>query len=448
MCWPSTTSQACSPGSPTHVALPTVHRRWFRRSSALYRPGRGVIRRGPPGDPERYRGHRGATRPRGPSHLRSDPGSVGIPKSAAVSRGGAEPGPRSRPSARANSGRAARRDTWFWGSGDVPDTTLERLPRMADFALWASACETEIWPPGTFRLAYCGNRDEAVENVIEADPVAAAVRAMMEAQTEWTGTATDLLDALTPCIRRKPWSASPNPRPGRPALGRCPAASGRAATFLRKVGIDIDHSKEGGRARTRVIHITTARENSDAPDSSSRCFGGTTVRRRAHASAPSAQPPKGNGINAFAENNRRTVGDVLAADPVRGAMSATDTASTVRANPLKSADTDGADAKDASWIFPLAKPDAKEKRAPGLGATRCGQGWKPSERYGPPVLKLRSTAMTWFSTLPHHRRNPFSTPVGPRLNCGLYSTGRAAARFWARCSTRWCWGSGDCPTPS
>ena len=57
----------------------------------------------------------------------------------------------------------------------LPDTTLERLPRMADFALWATACETAIWPAGTFWSAYCANRDEVVDNVIEADPVAAAV---------------------------------------------------------------------------------------------------------------------------------------------------------------------------------------------------------------------------------------------------------------------------------
>ena len=78
----------------------------------------------------------------------------------------------------------------------LPDTTLERLPRMADFALWATACETALWPAGTFWSAYCGNRDEAVENVIEADPVAATVRAVMAERTEWTGTATDLLGAL------------------------------------------------------------------------------------------------------------------------------------------------------------------------------------------------------------------------------------------------------------
>ena len=74
-------------------------------------------------------------------------------------------------------------DAVVQGLRRLPDTKLERLPRMADFALWASACEPAIWPPGTFWSAYCGNRDEAVENVIEADPVAAVVRALMETRT-------------------------------------------------------------------------------------------------------------------------------------------------------------------------------------------------------------------------------------------------------------------------
>src|SRR5262245_66332285 len=26
---------------------------------------------------------------------------------------------------------------------------VDRLPRMADFALWATACETALWPAGT-----------------------------------------------------------------------------------------------------------------------------------------------------------------------------------------------------------------------------------------------------------------------------------------------------------
>jgi hypothetical protein len=32
----------------------------------------------------------------------------------------------------------------------LPTTHLPELPRMADFAKWASACETALWPAGTF----------------------------------------------------------------------------------------------------------------------------------------------------------------------------------------------------------------------------------------------------------------------------------------------------------
>src|SRR5208282_2812496 len=78
----------------------------------------------------------------------------------------------------------------------LPDTHLPKLPRMADFALWATACETALWPAGTFWSAYFGNRDEAVEGVIDADPIAGTVRAMMATRTEWMGTASDLLGAL------------------------------------------------------------------------------------------------------------------------------------------------------------------------------------------------------------------------------------------------------------
>src|SRR5262249_3117857 len=52
------------------------------------------------------------------------------------------------------------------GLRQLPEVHLDRLPRMADFARWATACETAIWSPGTFMSAYDGNRDEAVANVI------------------------------------------------------------------------------------------------------------------------------------------------------------------------------------------------------------------------------------------------------------------------------------------
>ena len=128
----------------------------------------------------------------------------------------------------------------------LPQTKLDKLPRMADFALWATACETALWPAGTFWSAYCGNRDDAVEGVIDADPIAAAVRGVIAARTEWTGTASDLLGALAEVAgervaKSKTWPDSPWALAGRLR---------RAATFLRKIGIEISFEREG-RARTR-----------------------------------------------------------------------------------------------------------------------------------------------------------------------------------------------------
>jgi hypothetical protein len=87
-------------------------------------------------------------------------------------------------------------DAVVTGLNQLPETRLEKLPRMADFALWAAACETAFWPAGTFEAAYHSNRDEAVDNVIDSDPVASAVRTMMAARPNWDGTAAELLVVL------------------------------------------------------------------------------------------------------------------------------------------------------------------------------------------------------------------------------------------------------------
>src|SRR5262249_24844140 len=122
----------------------------------------------------------------------------------------------------------------------LPETRLDKLPRMADFALWATACETSLWPARTFWTAYCGNRDEAVEGVIDADPIAAAVRVVIAMRTEWTGTASELLGALTEAAgervaKSKTWPDSPRALAGRPRP---------AATLLRQNGIQINITKE------------------------------------------------------------------------------------------------------------------------------------------------------------------------------------------------------------
>ena len=44
----------------------------------------------------------------------------------------------------------------------VPEVRLEQLPRMADFALWATACERVFYSAGRFLHAYKANRRSAM----------------------------------------------------------------------------------------------------------------------------------------------------------------------------------------------------------------------------------------------------------------------------------------------
>ena len=213
-------------------------------------------------------------------------------------------------------------DAISFGLRRLPDTKLERLPRMADFALWATACEGAFWDEGTFWRAYAGNRDEAIDSIIEADPVGSAVRSLMASQTVWTGTATDLLAPLSAEVsetvrRAKTWPATPRALSGRLR---------RAATFLRKVGIEINFGKKG-RARTRIITISATADNTGSQPSL--------------PSAPSASSEKTVWGNDSSGASLRTV--PRPADANEGPADRT----TVRKNPRDSEDADGADGADA-----------------------------------------------------------------------------------------------------
>ena len=71
------------------------------------------------------------------------------------------------------------------------------LPRMADATLWATAGETAFdFERGTFMQAYRRNLDEGAIASLEAHPVGGAIVKLLEAQKQWSGTATGLLEAL------------------------------------------------------------------------------------------------------------------------------------------------------------------------------------------------------------------------------------------------------------
>src|SRR6516165_5488620 len=143
-----------------------------------------------------------------------------------------------------------------------------RLPRMADFALWASACEPALWPAGTFSRAYAENHKAAIESIIDADPITACVRELMTERTSWTGTAADLLRVS---IERTSQTGDNTGWPKNPR-----ALAGhlrRAQTFLRALGINITFSREG-RAGSRVIRMRNSLGNTVSTVSSVRAGPG------------------------------------------------------------------------------------------------------------------------------------------------------------------------------
>lgn len=134
---------------------------------------------------------------------------------------------------------------------NLPKTRLNGYPRMANFAHWVSACEEAIWSAGMFMAAYDLNRGDAVEVVLDSDPVAAALQRHMSGRYEQMTTAADLLTELGTLV-------SEATRRSRQWPGNARALSGqlrRLAPALRRAGlfVDLDRRGHGGR---RLISIT------------------------------------------------------------------------------------------------------------------------------------------------------------------------------------------------
>ena len=132
------------------------------------------------------------------------------------------------------------------GLRHLPDISLKKTPRMADFANWGAAIERALeWPEGSFEEAYAENRTAQSESVIESDEVASALRSFMgDRKKDWTGTAADLLHTLTAELGfDKPDRSWP----------RTPAALGnrlrRSAPALRAMGMRVTFQRDSSERR-------------------------------------------------------------------------------------------------------------------------------------------------------------------------------------------------------
>ena len=193
-------------------------------------------------------------------------------------------------------------DALVEGLRRLPDVKLDRLPRMADFATWAVACEGAIFEAGAFMQAYTGNRADAVESVIDASPVAGAIRDLMQGRESWEGTAAGLLDALAGIVGDSATKGKEWPANGQ-ALSR---RLNRVTSALRPAGIGIERTKLGGGQRQILISARPENTREIAPIA---------------PIAPNSLKNRGNGGRNRAQSGG-TWAQSEAADPVTGAMGA------------------------------------------------------------------------------------------------------------------------------
>jgi hypothetical protein len=145
---------------------------------------------------------------------------------------------------------------------NVESVRLEHKPRMADFAMWATAAEESFGlSRGSFISAFIGNRESANELALEASPIAATLVDFIQNEARWTGKPSELLDELNRCAgedtkRQQGWPKRSNALSG---------AIKRIAPNLRTVGIEYDV----GRTKAGRFLTLEYRGKTSSPSSSS-----------------------------------------------------------------------------------------------------------------------------------------------------------------------------------
>ncbi len=136
---------------------------------------------------------------------------------------------------------------------ELPNTQLNKLPRMADFAHWVTTAEKGLgWPAGTFLKTYTANRESANDLALEASPIGPPLLELLQGSGDWEGTATDLLAALEETVteqtkRQKSW----------PKNGRSMATHlKRIAPNLRAAGWDVEYSRHTSRRTWSIRPMT------------------------------------------------------------------------------------------------------------------------------------------------------------------------------------------------
>ena len=145
------------------------------------------------------------------------------------------------------------------GLRNLPQVRLDRPPRLADFALWVSACEQALgMKPGEAMAACQTNNAEARDLALETSPLFGPLAEL--ARDGFTGTVAELhtrLDCMVSDAMRRSvrWPKAPN------ILSN---ALRRMATNLRDAGLEIEFSRPDHSGRKVISVLAKISKSSSA----------------------------------------------------------------------------------------------------------------------------------------------------------------------------------------
>ncbi len=144
---------------------------------------------------------------------------------------------------------------------ELPHTRLDRLPRMADFVLLATAASPAFgWQEHEFTNIYMKKYVNNAQVTIENSLLGSAIYTFSKNQDQWIGTASELLEIIDRIMQ---WEIAGKRKPrGWPNI---PATFSNRLTelqpALRKMGVNIIRKRKGGTGK-RVIEIIFDNKNS------------------------------------------------------------------------------------------------------------------------------------------------------------------------------------------
>lgn len=148
------------------------------------------------------------------------------------------------------------------GMRELPNIKLARLPRMADFACWGVAVEKPLGGDPLFADVYIHNRQGALEELADNNPVVQAIESFMDKQVKYTARGAELLKNLTPHAPDRFSKSWPK------TASTLSSAINRNVQVLEAIGIKV--SKGEGRKRREITLSKEGKKAAEAPEQASQ----------------------------------------------------------------------------------------------------------------------------------------------------------------------------------